>query len=558
MRKFLLASVATLGTGGLTGVALAQPAGGPVGAPTQGQQAYPAAPAPTAYVNNNNNYQAPMLPGPLANPTPGTIVVHFNGKVQVDFGAAWTGADTRFVNAPAGSLGAGTPGGAGFLAGPATIAPGAATPLGTVLGNNGTGVVKLQPQTIASFGRIYAGADGMATNGLRYGAAIEIRQNLFGQSSSNSSSGASGYSSLNTLFVRRAFTYVAGDQWGIVRAGVADGLIGIFDNGVTTFQFLPTGNLNGGDTQSIFPSTLAPPFVYLAQAGNEYDNSKVVYLSPQIAGFDFGIQYAPNESNGFGESAGNAMIGSITGAGTGTGLACTVANTGCPSLSSGPGQQDGSRMINQFALGARYQGVFGGVGLLAYIVGEFSGHADYTGPALFTPAGTVNAFGAANLGTSAALVAAGSTYNGNYKNLKIGSGGIAATFSGITVGGNLIGGNMNGQLALEPQGGAPLFGFLFGAKYVSGPFTIGAVAEEFWMQGQPQLAGISQYRGRGLSTGLSYTVAPGYQIFGEYLWNDQTQSARNFVTGAFGVQAGSQFNNNIKAQGFVVGNVVNF
>ena len=47
--------------------------------------------------------------------------------------------------------------------------------------------------------------------------------------------------------MRRAFTYVAGDNWGIVRAGQADGLIGIFDNGVTTFQFLPTGNLNGGD-----------------------------------------------------------------------------------------------------------------------------------------------------------------------------------------------------------------------------------------------------------------------------------------------------------------------
>ena len=100
MRKFLLASVATLGTGGLTGAAFAQThqerrcrhhyrhqhhGGGTVGAPTQGQQAWSPAPAPTAYVNNNNNYQAPQLPGPLANPTPGTIVVHFNGKVQVDF-----------------------------------------------------------------------------------------------------------------------------------------------------------------------------------------------------------------------------------------------------------------------------------------------------------------------------------------------------------------------------------------------------------------------------------------------------------------------------------------
>jgi hypothetical protein len=556
MRKFLLASVATLGTGGLTGVALAQPAGGPVGAPTQGQQAYPAAPAPTAYVNNNNNYQAPMLPGPLANPTPGTIVVHFNGKVQVDFQAAWTSADSRFVTAPAGSLGAGSPGGAGFLAGPATIAPGAATPLGTVLGNSGTGNVKLQPLALDSFARLYAGADGMATNGLRYGAAIEVRQNFTGQISNSGSSGASGYSSLETLYVRRAFTYVAGDQWGIVRLGQADGLIGIFDNGVTTFQFLPTGNLNGGDLTN-FPQNASATFVFLSQAGNEYDNAKAVYMSPQIAGFDFGIQYAPNTSNGNGlGGSNNALNASITGAGTGTGLGCTVANSGCPTLSSGPGQQDGSRIMNQFAVGARYQGVFGGVGLLAYVVGEFSGHANYSGPALFTPTGAVNSFGAANLATTTALVAAGSTFTGNYKNLKIGSGGVAATFSGVTVGGNMIGGNMNGQLALQPQGGAPLFGFLFGAKYVSGPFTIGAVAEEYWEQGSVQLSGISQLRARGLSTGINYAVAPGFSVFGEYLYMDQQQSLRNFVSGAIG--PGNTANNNIRAQGFLIGNVVNF
>src|SRR5215467_11537853 len=92
MRKFLLASVATLGAGGLTGTAWAQ---APAGAPSQGQVAFPLA-NPTAYVNNNNNYQAPALPGALANPTPGTIVVHINGKVQTEFQAAWTSVDTRF------------------------------------------------------------------------------------------------------------------------------------------------------------------------------------------------------------------------------------------------------------------------------------------------------------------------------------------------------------------------------------------------------------------------------------------------------------------------------
>ena len=84
--------------------------------------------------------------------------------------------------------------------------------------------------------------------------------------------------------MRRAFTYVAGENWGIVRVGQADGLIGIFDNGVTTVQFLPTGNLNGGDLQGTFPSNVSPTFVFLGQAGNEYGNAKAVYLSPQIAG----------------------------------------------------------------------------------------------------------------------------------------------------------------------------------------------------------------------------------------------------------------------------------
>src|SRR5215472_12069632 len=164
-----------------------------------------------------------------------------------------------------------------------------------LVGNIPGGSVKLMPQQISSYARLFAGMDGMAANGLRYGAGMEIRQNFIGQYSNNGSSGASGYSSYETMFVRRAFTYAAGENWGIFRLGQADGLISLFDLGVTTFQFLPSGNLNGGDATNL-PGSF-PSFVYLAVAGNEYANAKAVYLSPQIAGFDFGIQYAPNTSN---------------------------------------------------------------------------------------------------------------------------------------------------------------------------------------------------------------------------------------------------------------------
>ena len=85
----------------------------------------------------------------------------------------------------------------------------------------------------------------------------------------------------------------------IFRAGQADGIISLFDNGVTTFQFLPINNLqNGDDFAALTPGGAAVPFFFLSGAGAEYANTKLVYLSPQIAGVDFGIQYAPNTSNG--------------------------------------------------------------------------------------------------------------------------------------------------------------------------------------------------------------------------------------------------------------------
>jgi hypothetical protein len=539
MRKFLLASVATLGTAGLTGAAYAQATAAAIPMnPVQGGFVTAPLASPPVGANNNNNKQAPALPGPAANPTPGTIVVHFNGFVVTEFTNAFTSVDNR--TSPAIS----------------SLAAGGTSLASATVGTVPQGTNKLMPQEFGSYARLFAGVDGMATNGLRYGAGMEIRQNFIGQYSNNGSSGASGYSSYETLFVRRAFTYVAGEQWGIARFGQADGLISLFDSGVTTFQFLPTGNLNGGDNFNMPGS--APAFVFMAVAGNEYDNAKAVYLSPQIAGFDFGIQYAPNTSNGQGISAANIgrLTGSLSGSGIGTGNNCTVASTGCPTLSTGPGLQDGSRAINQFAVGVRYQGVLGGVGLLAYAVGEFSGHANFSGQ-FATPAALSSALGNPTPGLSTTGGAV-SAYNGTYKGLAIGSGGIAATYAGFTFGGNVIGGNMNGQMGLQPNGGAPLLGVLAGVKYINGPFTVGIVGEEYWEQNNVNLSGISQARARGLDGGFSYTVAPGYTVFAEYLYTDIYQQFNNFNTPNVGQASFSKQNNLFHGQSFLIGQIVSF
>src|SRR5271169_3779758 len=89
MRKFLLASVATLGTAGLASAVYAQAPGAPIPQnPVQGGWVSAPLASPPVGANNNNNKQAPALPGNAANPTPGTIVVHFNGFVVTEFEVA--------------------------------------------------------------------------------------------------------------------------------------------------------------------------------------------------------------------------------------------------------------------------------------------------------------------------------------------------------------------------------------------------------------------------------------------------------------------------------------
>src|ERR1700712_1815001 len=184
MRKILLASAALCG--GTAGLAFAQtPA-----APSQGQLAAPYGAGPAT--NNNNNAwgiantpsgstaAGPLstiyAPNTLAVPTPGTVVIRLNGRVEADVTANFTSVD-RSVNA--------------------TGAP--------------TGF-KLNPVGISSYMRLYPGFDGMAANGLRYGAAVELRENFgagnattFGNNTGATATSPSGNSSGETVFVRRAF-----------------------------------------------------------------------------------------------------------------------------------------------------------------------------------------------------------------------------------------------------------------------------------------------------------------------------------------------------------------
>jgi hypothetical protein len=486
MRKLLLASAAMLGAATWLNPADAQTVVVPT-MPTQGGLIASPAASPPAGANNNNNTAVTPGPGAVATPTPGTVVIHVNGRVTTELNGVWSSVDKGSFPAVTG-------------VGGATLVP--------------AGNFKLQPTNISNYARIYTGMDAMAANGLRYGGAIEIRENFTGQGSSNGSTGASGYSSSETLYVRRAFGYVAADNVGLLRFGQGDGLISLYDNGITTFQFTPGGNLNGGDLQSVFPGNVQIPFPFTAVSGAEYTVNKLVYMSPQFYGFDVGVQWAPNATNGNGNGAGTTYS---------TVPGCGVAGSGCPSLSSSSISLDSARMINQVAGGIRYQGKFDALGVLAYGVYETSGKTSYTGPV------------------------GGQTYN----NLNFGNVGVALTFAGFTVGGNYIGGAVNGQQAPQPSGGAPMSAWTAGVTYKTGPLIVGVVGENIYSQGSTALVAKTQRHEYALNAGVSYTVAPGLVVFGEYLYQNRKQNGFNFASNA----TGGAFNT-VQAQGMQLGTTI--
>jgi hypothetical protein len=207
---------------------------------------------------------------------------------------------------------------------------------------------------------------------------------------------------------------------------------------------------------------------------------------------------------------------------------------------------DGAKLTNQTVVGLRYQGILGGVGILGYAAWEHSGNVNYTG--LTTPA---------VLGTSSLP---GSQFTGSYDNLNFGSGGVALTYAGFTLAGNVIGGALNAMGAPRPHNAVGEIAYILSLKYVTGPLTVGIQAEEAWYQGDVALTGLSQRRARGITWGGTYTVAPGFIVFAEYLWQDTQQAGFNFVSSARGFTpaSGGLLNNNAKTQGFLIGNVVNF
>ena len=501
MRKYLLAGAAMFGaTMAVQGSAYAQapaPAAPVLAAPPMGTLITPNF---GKSANDNNNYQAVAIPGAVVNPTPGSMVIRLNGKIWSEFGVEGSTGDQ-------------------------------------------VGGSKLAPYSMDTYLRLYPGVSGMSTNGLRWGAQAEIRENFQGQGfeanpsssttsilatnaqNSSSTTGNSGLTCAQTLYVRRAFVWIAQDQVGIFRLGQGDGPTGIFDNGITTFQGFGSSGWNG-DAPGFTNGNSSPTFPWFTQQGAEYGSNKIVYLSPQFFGIDLGVSFAPNNGNG-----------------GGTYNCSNAATVGCPLLSSSATVSasgiptENFRERNLVEAGARYQGVAGPVSIYAWGAYVGADHVNYTGPAV----------------TPAILGVPGSKYNGQVTDVSAGFVGAAVTIAGFQFGGAWQGGKYNNIMAPAPNGAPPAEAYLVGVQYTNGPFTVGGSWYGFDTQGAVQLTGVSQRHGNAFALGANYQITPGLQAYADYVYGTNHQGDYNFVTGAAG---GGSAHNNAKSQAFVLGLLV--
>jgi predicted porin len=324
---------------------------------------------------------------------------------------------------------------------------------------------------LGGYVRLYPGFDGVAANGLQYGAQAEIRENTA------SSPGTSA--STETLYVLREFGYLGLPQAGLVRFGQQEGALYLFDTGrfESGKEAFNDGGWNG-DIQNFFVNSSARPVYPFTWTNNLRTTDKIDYISPVFGGFSLGLSFEPNQN---------------------------AANY-APAIVSQPGATDLRR--NTFEAGLRYQTTFSGVGV------NLSG-------GYLTAAPVADSTSAP--GTQP------------FQHMSVGSLGATVSFAGLTVGGNTKFGNMNGQYEPNPTGAKNAVGFLAGAVYTIGHLSAGGSYFVYDDQGNyssPKLEG--QEQNVGVAAGLTYLLVPGVKLYASYLYGTRHQGGFDYLSGKVG------------------------
>jgi hypothetical protein len=356
---------------------------------------------------------------------------------------------------------------------------------------------KTSTDSFLGYMRLYPGFDGVAANGLHYGAAAEIRMN----------SGSSASS--ETLYVFQAYGYLGLPQLGQVSFGQQNGPAVLFETGF--FEGFNDGGWNG-DIEGMVPSAANPVYPF-PDSGSSYNQAtdKIVYLSPTISGFQFAVGFTPNQT----------------------------AENYSPAVTSSATPITGGQARNLIDVGGQYTQTFGPFGLQVGAdyttagqvanTGDAEGVTGYKNMSIFTGGATATIGGltfGGNAVTGAFNMADGFTFQ-----LEPDGGSKAIGFLG------------GAQYALGPV--------VFGASYyhftqtgdLPGGIDSGSGATI-------TSAGLTtgQQQNTGVAVGATYTLVPGVNLFADYLYGTRQQGGYDFQTGNAGTE-----HNNTQAQLFGVG-----
>lgn len=350
--------------------------------------------------------------------------------------------------------------------------------------SGGSGATAYKLNNVGTNGdfRIYPGFDAQTTNGIWYGVQAEIRTTV---SSAGKSAGSNTTVSAGTesLYVKRAYAYIGAPEYGFIRAGQTDSAWTLSQVGaIESFGDGAGFNCDGGAC-TMLPTS--PGLFMFADTSGLYATNKVVYESPAVGvlgGKLSGIiGFEPN-SNGIKE--GNAANGSTLG-------------ESAVSIYGGSNVRRRNTLDMSVSYAEKMNGFDNKVSV-SYLHGA--------------PLGILG-------GTP-------TTAPHGYDELSVMQAGAQTTFAGLTVGGNMKWGQVEDGYAFKPKGARNALGYVVGAAYNVGPYTVGASyfnqqSSGAYVPGSTAYARtLSEY---GVAAGANYQIAKPMGLYLEYLYGHQHQ-----------------------------------
>jgi len=338
---------------------------------------------------------------------------------------------------------------------------------GTGLGAVGGGRVSRQRFDFKNEVEVHVLVTGKAANGLSYGAVIELQ---------NDNIGAGAGSAVD---LDEAYGFVSSPTLGTLRFGEEDSAASIMQVRVPTIAGMgPDGDWDDA-IASANRSGFAPSILTGINDGN--DATKIVYLSPQFFGFDFGVSYAPNSGEGERPWQQRGAFDTFQ-AGT------TAAGAAFPGIAPAAFQRDRTTLTNEIAGALRYRGSFGGVGVAAGFGAMRADAPEATATGLATSGRDITAYTAGLNLTAFGFTVGGEYTFGNYSGNSVGRAGLARGLDSSSH-------------------------YVLGVTYTAGPVSLGAYFGEGEQDSGPGLADREQ---RIWGIGTAYTLAPGLDLVAQY------------------------------------------